>query len=188
MTDQDRTIRLLRRMREGDDGASTELLGIVHGELREIARRLMGQSPGPQTLQATALVNEAWMRLSKSEGAEFSDRTHFLSVAARAMRSVLIDHARKRKSEKRGGSRERVPLDAVLVPFEESAGDLLALDEALTELAASDERLAKIVELRFFGGLTHEEIAALHDLSTRSIERGWRTARAWLKKRLSAPE
>ncbi len=186
MTDPERTIRLLRRMRAGDDGATEELLSLVHGELMAIARRVMGPARGAQTLQPTALVHEAWLRLAHAEGGEFDDRTHFLAVAARAMRSVLIDHARKRKTDKRGGDRERVTLDQVIVPFEESAGDLLALDDAMEELAASEARLARIVELRFFGGLSNDEIAHHLGLSTRSVERGWRTARAWLRRRLGA--
>lgn len=180
--------RLLRRLNDGDREAAEPLLAYVYGELRGLARGQLHRGPGRTTLQPTALVHEAYLRLVGSEEADWQSRQHFFAVSARAMRQVLIDHARARAAEKRGGDRQRVPLDAVLVEIEERAVDLLALEEALERLTEVDEQLARIVELRFFTGLDHGEAAAALGLSTRTVERGWRTAKAWLHQALIVEE
>jgi RNA polymerase sigma factor (TIGR02999 family) len=176
---------LLRRLSSGDDGAADELLPLVYGELHALAARFMGERAAGHTLQPTALVNEAWLRLIEpAAGGSFESRAHFLGVAAKAMRSVLVDHARRRGAQKRGGALERVPLEDIAELFEERASDLLALDEALTRLAAMDAQLGRIVELRFFGGLSVEETARTLGVSEPTIVRGWRVARMWLQREL----
>jgi RNA polymerase sigma factor (TIGR02999 family) len=140
------------------------------------------EGPKGHTLQPTALVHEAWMRLVGGR-AGFDGREHFLAVAARAMRSVLVDHARRRRSQKRGGEGQRLPLDNVLPVYEERA-DLVALDEALNRLSVVDERRAQVVELRFFGGLTIEETAQTLKSSTATVQRNWQMARLWLLNEL----
>jgi RNA polymerase sigma factor (TIGR02999 family) len=176
---------LLRRMRAGEARAADELLPIVYAELHRLARRAMASRPPGHTLQTTALLNEAWLRLAQSQGASWEDREHFLAVAARAMRSVLVDHARRRGALRRSGPGERVDLDRVVTLLEESATDLVALDAALEELAAMNAELARIVELRFFGGLKHPAIATVLDVPLRRVERGWAAARAWLHARVA---
>jgi RNA polymerase sigma factor (TIGR02999 family) len=177
---------LLKRIAAGDTQASDELYALVHDELLRIARAHMRGQLEAHTLQATALVNEAWLRLRQPEGAEWDGREHFLSVASRAMRSVLIDHARRRRAEKRGGERERLPLDAVMDHHEERRVDLVALDDALRRLADLDERQARVVELHTFGGLTMPEAAGVLGVSLATAERSMRAARAWLRAELGA--
>jgi len=184
MPDPHETTRLLQRLGDGDPDAAAELAPIVYGELHRLAQQAMGSTPAGHTLQPTALVNEAWMKLFGSPDVEFHGRSHFIGLAAHAMRSILVDHARSRAAQKRGGSYERVALDQVLLLFEERAIDVLTLEEALENLAAFDEPLARLVRLRCYGGLTHAEIAATEGRSLRSVERDWRTARAWLLVRL----
>jgi RNA polymerase sigma factor (TIGR02999 family) len=177
--------RLLRRMSGGDAGAANELLPLLYDELHALAERLMRTPGAGRTLQPTALVNEAWLRLGEAgDGAGFEGRTHFLGVAAKAMRSVLIDQARRRASLKRGGAGERVPLESVLELFDDRASDVLALDEALTRLETLDPELARLVELRFFGGLSVEETARALGKSEPTVVRGWRVARLWLQREL----
>ena len=177
--------RHLDRLARGEEGAADDLLPLVYDELRRAAQvAVAGMGPNP-TLQPTALVNEAWIRLVAREDANFEGRTHFLGVAARAMRSVLVDYARRRGAEKRGGHASRVSLENLVLTFEQEALDLLALDDALVELAEDDPTLARIVELRFFGGLSHPEIVEIIHVPLRTVERGWRTARAWLHRRVT---
>lgn len=184
VSDAARATVLLRRLRGGDTSAAEELLSLVHAELHELARRAMGgQHPG-HTLQPTALLNEAWIRLTESPG-DYEGRSHFLGVASRAMRTILVDHARRRRAAKRSGG-ERVPLDSLVEPYEDRALDLLGLDEALRDLGEVDPELVQLVELRFFGGLTHEEIAGARGCSVRTVERAWSTARSWLRQRLGS--
>lgn len=182
MEDQPVT-RLLRRMETGDRAAAEELYGLVYDELQRLARRLMASS-GPQTLQPTAVIHEAWLKLAGGHGDPWTDRGHFLGVAARAMRSVLVDHARARKTAKRGGDARRVEVDEAMATLEESAGDLVALDAALEQLQTVDPELGRIVELKFFAGLSIAQTARAMDTSTATVERGWRTARTWLLDRL----
>jgi RNA polymerase sigma factor (TIGR02999 family) len=183
--------QLLRRLGAGDAGAGEELLPIVYDELHRIAASLMrGQAPD-HTLQATALVHEAYLRLVDEEAqGSFEGRAHFLCVAAKAMRCVLVDHARRRAAGKRDAG-ERVSLEFAdeLIDLEGRVGregpDLVALDEALTRLAALDEELARVVELRFFGGLSVEEAGRVLSVSEASVVRAWRVARMWLKRDLA---
>ncbi len=174
---------VLRRVREGDSAAGERLFALVYDELRGLAGgQMRGQAPS-HTLQATALVNEAFLRMADSK-AELNDRTHFFATAAKAMRQILIDHARRKGAAKRGGDGawDRVTLSGVA--GEERELDLVDLDSALTELAALDERQSRIVELRFFGGLSIAQTAEVTGLSTATIEREWRAARAWLAGKL----
>jgi len=174
----------LLRLRTGDAGAEQVLFQRVYDELRQIAARLMRGQRTDHTLQATALVHEVYVRLIDQDRVHAGDRTRFLALAARAMRSVLVDHARRRSAEKRGGAGRRLPLDKALNAFESRSTDLPALHDALADLAAVDSRQAQIVEMRFFGGMTNEEIGDFLGLSLRTVEREWRVARAWLRREL----
>lgn len=162
-----------------DPTAAHELLPLVYDDLRRVAASLMRQR-GPQTLQPTALVHEAYVRLIGGSGAPWESRAHFLAVAATAMRQVLANHARARSAAKRGGSRARVTLAEPVGRAAGSALDLLGLNEALERLAELDPRQARIVEQRLLGGMNHEEIAVVLGVSTRTVEREWRVAQAWL--------
>ena len=178
---------LLARAQDGDARAADALLPIVYSELRGMASHLLGRRGG-LTLQPTALIHEAYLKLVRDEEKNWESRAHFFRAAAMAMRQVLVDHVRARRTEKRGGRIERVPLDGVIALHEEHAADLLALDEALTRLAEHDEELARVVELRFFGGLTLEETASVLGMSRQMVERRWRTARLWLHGQLDESE
>lgn len=179
------TTRLLRALGSGQAEAAEQLLPLVYDELHRLAAQLMGRERKGHTLQATALLNEAFLRLCEP-GSEFDDRSHFLRVAARAMRHVLVDHARARRAGKRGGGGARVDvdIDEVGVFVEDDTDSVLAVDETLGRLAAIDAQLAQLVELRYFGGLDNPSIAAALGMSLRSVERGWRTARAWLAREM----
>lgn len=175
--------RLLAKLQGGDPQAGDELMPIVYEELRRLARRALVGRPA-QTLQTTDLVDEAWVRLVRPDSKAWEGRNHFLAIAARAMRAVLVDRARKKGTVKRGGQRVEVELDQVVQDLDERAEGLVVLDEALELLAKVDDTLAKIVELHFFAGMQHTEIAKVLGMSLRSVERGWRDARAWLYARL----
>ena len=175
------TTRLLERMRAGDARAAGELAPLVYSELHEIAERCMREQRGGHTLQPTALVHEAWLRIA-GPGAGFDDRAHFLAVAARAMRNLLVDHARARSAEKRGRRAEISPADALVAVFEQRSLDLVAIDAALEKLARIDVELLRVVELRFFAGLSIAETATVLGVSTPTVERSWRSARAWLRR------
>ena len=178
------TTSLLRQIQEGEAGASDELFAMLYGELREIARREVGSAA--DTLQPTALVNEIWLRLRGIDGVRLESRQHFLLVAARAMRAVLVDHARRRLTQKRGAGHRRLVLDDALDAWNRDGTiDPLILDEALSGLREQDERLADVVELRFFAGLSEEEVADALGRSRRQVQHGWRLARAWLQRELS---
>ena len=164
-----------------------DLMPLVYDELRRIAARYMSRERPGQTLQATALVNEAYMRLAGERPRAFANRTHFLAIAALSMRQILVQRARARRAAKRGGQPERVTLDDALLADAGASIDVLALDEALTRLAAIDPQQAKVVELRYFGGLTIEETAEAIDMSPATVKREWTMARAWLKQALSPP-
>lgn len=174
--------RCLARLGAGDATAAAELLDLVYGELRRTAARCMRQERADHTLDPTALVHEAWLRLLGREPRSFADRSHFLRAASRAMRRTLIDHARSRKRQKRRGADvEPLPLAEWLVAAEARQLDLVAIDDALEQLARTAPDLAELVELRFFGGLSIAETAAATGRSTASVERDWRCARALLR-------
>ena len=164
-----------------------ELLTAVYERLRGMAERHLGGERADHTLQPTALVNEAWLKVAAASGS-VHDRAHFLALSARAMRSVLVDHDRRRRAQKRGGAAQRTPLDVLAVTIEDRAVDLAALDEALDALEAAEEHLARIVELRFFAGLEPSEIAAVVGRSERSVRRDWEAARHWLRQRIDPGE
>lgn len=175
------TLLLVEASRAGDASAGTSLYDAVYDELRRLARRAR-RGPGPETLNTTAIVHEAYLKMAGRD-ASYDDRAHFLGVAAKAMRHVVVDHVRRQTAQKRGGGAEVVPLRETLVGTE-PAEEVLALDEALGRFASVDPRGARIVECRFFGGLTIEETAAALGVSTPTVERGWRAARAWLYRDL----
>jgi RNA polymerase sigma factor (TIGR02999 family) len=177
---------LLRRWREGNEDAQAEVFSVLYDELRRQARACMRRESTGHTLQTTALVHEVFLRLASAQCPDWQHRVHFLAVAARAMRRVLVDLARARRTSKRGSGALHLPLDTSLTAPQSPAVDLLALDEALVALAQLDARKAQIVELRFFGGLTNEETAAVLVISTDTVLRDWRLARAWLFRHLTA--
>ncbi|HUR27519.1 MAG TPA: sigma-70 family RNA polymerase sigma factor, partial [Planctomycetota bacterium] len=173
--------QILQDVQAGRTGAPDELAAALYEELRAVARRdLAGERVG-HTLQPTALVNEAWLRLFNGQEHGFQSRAHFFAAAATAIRRVLADHARRRQAEKRGGGAGRVPLEAVDEGGPVRSEDVLALDEALERLAAFAPEQARIVELRFFAGMTTEELALALGISVSTAERHWRLARAWLR-------
>ncbi len=180
--------RLLQRVAERDTGAAEQLFALLYGQLHSQARRAMASEADGHTLQPTALVNEAWVRMFSGEPAgSWESRGHFLNTAARAMRNVLVDHARARRAAKRGGGRRALPLDVWIGVLEGQSVDVLALHEALEQLEALDEQLGRIVELRFFTGLSIPDTARVLGVSGATVERGWRTARAWLRGKLDEP-
>ena len=177
---------LLRAARSGDPMAAEDLFGIVYGDLKRIARRQLGAGSGA-TLTTTALVHEAYLRLARPGNLELNDRTHFFAVAARAMRQILVDHARRRLAEKRGGGVLAFELDEGRVgAADDRAEVMVALDGALEKLERVDERLARLVEWRFFGGMTFEEAAEGMALSDRTLKRDWKRAKAFLYRELTA--
>lgn len=182
--DEESVTELLDRLRNGDAGAESHLLEIVYGELRRRAAMYMANERGDHTLQPTALVNEAYLRLLKQD-VSWKNRAHFFSVAAQIMRNVLVDSARAHRANKRGGEQQQITLDDAVAFKEARSIDLMALDEALALLASFDPRQSQIVELRFFGGLTLEEISEVLRISVRTVKRDWRLARAWLRIQLN---
>ena len=175
---------LLRAWGDGDDGALEQLTPLVEAELRRLARGYMRRERRGHTLQTTALVNEAFLRLTDARRVRWQDRAHFLGISARLMRRVLVDHARSRGYRKRGGGAERVTLDEGLVASPEPAVDVVALDRALEALAAVDARKSRVIELRFFGGLSVEETAEVLHVSPDTVKRDWRLAKLWLLREL----
>jgi len=169
--------RLLRGIREGDAEALDRLLPLVYEELRHLARRQVARDRGDRTLDATALVHEAYLKLKAGKGVRASDRSHFLAVAARAMRQVLVDHARRRQAERRGGGWARTTLTDGMGSVEVDLEEIVALDDALAEL---EPRQRRVVECRFFGGMTEAEVAEALGVSARTVGREWVKARAWL--------
>jgi RNA polymerase sigma factor (TIGR02999 family) len=172
--------QLLHGARDGDPGAFDRLLPLIYDELRAIARRQLRREQVGHTLQPTALVHDAYLKLVDEARVEWRDRAHFFGIAARAMRQVLIDYARRRGAEKRGGDVVRTALSDQELAMEVPLEELLALDDALDRLAEVNERLRQVVEFRFFGGMAEEEIAEVLGVSTRTVQRDWLRARAWL--------
>jgi RNA polymerase sigma factor (TIGR02999 family) len=176
---------LLLAWRDGDQSALERLMPAVHEELRRLARRQMrGERPG-HTLQTTALVNEAYLRLIDLNRVRWQDRAHFFAISARLMRRILVDHARSRRYQKRGGGVANVTLDEALIGSPERGADLVALDDALQALAAVDPRKSQVVEMRYFGGLTVEEAAEALHVSGETVMRDWRLAKVWLLREMS---
>jgi RNA polymerase sigma factor (TIGR02999 family) len=181
---------LLRAWSRGDAQALEQLMPLVYAELHRAARRYMATERPSHTLQPTALVHEVYLRLAGTEGLQLADRAHFLATCARLMRHILTDYARARRSRKRGGAVGHLEMDETVVAGRAPDPDLVAIDEALDRLAAVDQRKSKVVELRFFGGLSVEETAEALGVSPETAARDWRLAKAWLLRELGrgAPE
>ncbi len=187
MSPQTERAQWLQQVRAGDTDAAGRLLPQVYDELRRIAHQRLRQHRPGQTLNTTALVHEAYLKLVDQTQVAWNDRAHFFALASRAMRFILVDHARARTAQKRGGRQEPLPLDAVQVAAADvRAAELLSLNQALDRLAEHDERLAAVVEYRFFGGLTYEEIAEVTGRSVPTVKRDWQRARAWLYRLMQA--
>jgi len=184
-SDQEDPTKLLERVSDGEAEAADRLMTLVYDDFHELAARFLRQEPAGHTLQPTALVHEAYLRLIDQKNVDWKGRTHFLAIGAKAMRRVLVDHARSRKREKRGGQRQRIIFDDKIVLSSEHDEDLLAVDELLAELQDIDPRQASIVELRFFGGMTSAEVADYLGISKSTADREWRIVRAWLRAQLS---
>ena len=176
---------LLIRFRQGDQAADSQLIPLVYAELRRLASGCLKRERSDHTLQPTALVHEAFVRLAEGNQPPWQDRAHFFAVAARLMRQILVEHARRHQALKRGKGFERIPLEEEFVFSEEKSAEMLALDEVLERLARQDERQSRIVEMKFFGGLDIEEIAGLLEISPRTVKREWTMARAWLRQEMT---
>jgi RNA polymerase sigma factor (TIGR02999 family) len=176
---------LLRRLQEGDKGAEEHLIEKVYGELRKLAAAYLRRERLGHSLQPTALVNEAYLKLTKLDRLDWQDRSHFFGVAAHLMRQILVDHARTRRAGKRGGGVGVVPLDEARILDKGRPTEIIALDEALDRLHQKDPRAAKVVECRFFGGLSVEETAKVLGVAARTVKRDWSLGRAWLQRELS---
>lgn len=194
--------QLLAQWREGNDSALGELTGLVYQELRSLAQRHLRRERSNHTIQRTALVHEAFVRLVSQQSVDWQSRAHFFALASNLMRRILVDHARARLASKRGGGASAVSLDEIMAPLDAEDGaahsipepqhfdgetddDVTAIDEALTKLAGMDARQARIVEMRYFGGLTIEETAQALEISDATVKREWTLARAWLKRELA---
>ena len=172
--------QLLTSWSRGEKAALERLVPLVYPELRRIAKRQMARENPDHTLQTSALINEAYLRLVDRENIDWQNRAHFFSVAAQVMRHILIDHARKYLYNKRGAGAQHIPLEETAIVEEGRSADLIALDDALNSLAALDPRRSQIVELKFFGGFNAEEIAEVMNISPSTVQREWRAAKAWL--------
>ena len=187
MAEQGQITQLLVKCKDGKDDALAELVSLMYGEIYEIAQHHMqNEFRSDHTLGATALVNEAYLKLVKQKKLDINQRSEFLAVASRTMRNVLVDYARARKREKRGGGQKPIPFEKVehLLTLKE-ANEVLALDELLDQLSAINERAALIVQYRFYGGLSLEDTADLLGVSVKTVQRSWNTARAWLRNKVS---
>ena len=176
---------LLLEWREGDKAALDRLTPLVYDELRRIAHRYVQRERDGHTLQTTALVNEAYLRLAGQQKVDWQNRAHFFAVTAQVMRHILIDHARRRHYVKHGGELLQIPIEDATLMSDQRAKELIALDEALAELAILDRRKSRVVELRYFGGLSLEETAEVLKISTSTVKREWTMARAWLYERIT---
>jgi RNA polymerase sigma-70 factor (ECF subfamily) len=185
---QQEVTQLLKDWSGGDEGALGKLIPLVQPELHRLAQHYLSREHGGHTLQTTALLNEAYLRLVDDPTRNWQNRTHFVAATAQLMRRIMVDHAREHRSLKRGGGALKVPLDDVALVTETRSEELLALDEALEKLAALDPRKGQIVELRYFGGLTVEETAAFLKLSDRTVKREWRMAKVWLYRALTGEQ
>jgi len=176
--------RILKSIESGDPKAADELLPLVYGELRKLASAKMANESPNQTLQSTALVHEAWLRLVGNDNPQFANRAHFFAAAAEAMRRILIDKARRKRALRHGGDQQRVDMDGVEVAAPDGDDQLLAVNDALDKLAAQNKAEAELVKLRYFVGMTLEEAAAVLGISTRTADNYWAHARAWLYKEI----
>lgn len=177
--------QLLAEWSEGNQSALDELYPLVYGELHRLAHRYMSRERKGHTLQTTALINEAYVRLVDQQNVHWANRSHFFAISAQIMRRILIDHARRHAYAKRGGGAQRVSLEEAATVAREQGGELLRLDEALKSLADMDPRRGQVVELRYFGGLNNEEIAGVLKVSENTVTRDWNIARAWLYQELN---
>lgn len=175
---------LLVEWRDGDKAALDRLMPLVYDELRRIAHRYVQRERAGHTLQTSALVNEAYLRLAGQQDVSWQNRAHFFAVTAQTMRHLLIDHARRRRYAKHGGELQQVPIDDASQMSMQRATELIALEEALDELATLDQRKSRVVELRYFGGLSLEETAEVMNVSLMTVRRDWRAAKAWLYRRI----
>ncbi len=180
--------RLLRAWVDGEDNALDKLIPLIHGELHHLARHYMQREQAGHTLQTTALVNEAYLRLVNARDVQWHDRVHFFAVSARIMRRILVDLARAKRNRKRGGAEQQLAFDEAAVVSPQRSPELLALDEALERLATLSPRQARVVELRYFGGLSETEIGEVLKVSTRTVRQDWSLARVWLYKELRDSE
>jgi RNA polymerase sigma-70 factor (ECF subfamily) len=176
---------LLNAWSQGDEKAFTDLVAVVYPELRRIARQQLRRQPSDHTLESAALANEAYLKLIRTPGIQCENRVHFFALCAQVIRTVLVDHARGRQSAKRGGDAVRVPLDEALLGTRARGVDMLALDDALASLSQIDPRKGRVVELRYFGGLTVEESAEVLHVSPETVMRDWKMAKAWLLRELT---
>ena len=181
---QQRVTELLARWSQGDDAALAELTPLVYEELRRLAHRYMGGERPDHTLQTTALVNEAYLRLADQTHPRWQNRAHFFAVAARAMREILVSYARSQRAQKRGGGALKIDLDEAALVSPEESKEIVDLHEALERLATLDSRKAQVVELKYFGGLNYDEMAEVLKISPVTVRRDWKFARAWLYKEL----
>jgi RNA polymerase sigma factor (TIGR02999 family) len=177
--------QLLIDWSNGDRRALDELIPLVEMELRRVARRYMARESPDHTLQTSALINEAYIRLIDQQNVAWQNRAHFFAVSAQVMRHILVDHARKHQYAKRGGGAQQVSLDETVARVDQKADELVALDDALKTLARLDPRKSKVIELRFFGGLSLDETAEVMKVSSPTVQREWRSARAWLRRELN---
>jgi RNA polymerase sigma factor (TIGR02999 family) len=180
--------QLLMNWSQGDRAALDQLVPLVYPELRRLAKRHMGRENPDHTLQTSALINEAYLKLVDQQGVEWQNRAHFFAMAAQVMRHILVDHARTRNYAKRGGGAPKVALDEATTLTERRAAELIALDDALRGLAKLDERRSQIIELRFFGGLSLDETAEVMNISPSTVQREWRAAKAWLHHTMTNPD
>jgi RNA polymerase sigma factor (TIGR02999 family) len=180
--------QLLVAWSDGNRAALDELLPLVYDELRQIARRYMRRERTDHTLQTTALVNEAYLRLIDQRQVHWQNRAHFFAIAAQMMRRIIVDHARSYHRQKRGGGAIKVPLEEAAVVTDEKAAEMIALDDALKALAEFDPRRAQVIELKYFGGLSNEEIGVVLQVHPNTVMRDWNMARAWLYKELSGAD
>lgn len=177
--------QLLINWGNGDKAALDQLIPLVHAELRRLARRYMARENPGHTLQTSALINEAYLRLVEQEPVPWQNRAHFFAVAAQLMRHILVDHARRQSYAKHGGGAHNVSLDEAALRLDQRTAEVVALNDALDTLATLDRRKSQIVELRFFGGLTIDETAEVMKISSPTVQREWRAAKAWLRRELN---
>lgn len=180
--------QILAAITDGDRSSADRLMEIVYDDLRALAASYLGAETRSNTLQPTAVVHEAFMKLVDQDNVDWRGRSHFFAVGATTMRHILVDHARRRSADKRGGGRQRIALNEELTVSPQQDEDVLAVDEALTTLAEIDPQRAQIVELRFFGGLTNDEVAGVLGISRRAVQKKWAGTRVWLRRHLSAGE